>query len=483
MKATQLKSGKWIATTLAAALLLGAVPAVVATPAAYASSKSDDDEVIVPFAYRISSDLSKIVWYASVFMDKEFGDVQDALQGGSTLGSIANGIKDDDYRGREELREDLEGLYRASVKAALANKEITAEEAAKYEGKIKDRVAQALDTAGYKEAGVDTDIPLKDRFSLELNQIVKYAAIYLEMDYADVISDLKSGLSLSDLSHRELENSSELHQGLKNMYETSVNSALEAGRITKEEADGFKADIAKRLSDALSKPGYVDAAVDTSIPLEQRYQAGLSDIVKMTAIYLDLEEYELKDELNASQSINQVADRQDEDDDIENRYELFDAMKNYYNYRVDTAVAAGQLTSEEAADIRSTNEKQLSDALNQPGYEDKAVLENPSMKLEERFSLSLDDIVLNASIYMDMELQDLIDDLKSGDSLLAVADRERDDDFEGRSELIERLEFLYQSRIDRAVENRQITSAEAAELSKGLRARIMDKVGQTNAAL
>ncbi|MGF7030754.1 CRISPR/Cas system-associated endoribonuclease Cas2 [Paenibacillus mucilaginosus] len=479
------KNGKWIAATLAAALLWGGLPAVHNSPVAYASSESDDeDEVKVPFVYRLNSDLSKIVWYASAFMDKEFGDVRDALMNGNTLGGIANGMRDDDYRGREELREDLERLFNGSVNAALANKEITSEDAAKYRTEIQERISKAIDTMGYKDTlTVNTEIPLKDRFSLDLGNIVKYAAIYLEMDYADVLRELENGRTLSDLSRTELESSGELYQGLKNMYTTNVTDAVYAGKITQEEADGLNSEAAKRLADALSKAGYKDSAVDTSIPVEQRYQADLTDIVRVAAIYLDLEEYELNDLLKAGQSINQVADYQNNEDAVEDRYELYNAMKAYYGNRVDTAVGAGQLTAEEAAEIRSANEKTLSDALNQAGYEDKAVLENPSLKLEERFNLNLDDIVLNASIYIDIELQDLLDALAQGDSLLTVADRERNDDFAGRSELVERLEYLYQSRIDRAVYAHQITKDEAAELSKELRSKIMEKVSGTNAAL
>ena len=142
---------------------------------------------------------------------------------------------------------------------------------------------------------------------------------------------------------------SELNQALKQALKNRVDSAVDAGRLTKEQGDALK----ERIDSSEVPLGGFPS------PHHELGHIGPFGSLETAASYLGLTETELQSRLENGRTLAEVAKAEGKSVDG-----LVNALLNDAEKKLDAAVAAGKLTEKQANTIREDWKERITDLVN-----------------------------------------------------------------------------------------------------------------------
>jgi hypothetical protein len=141
-----------------------------------------------------------------------------------------------------ELSDALEDAYKARVDAAVAAGELTQEEG----DALKERIDSGeLPLLGFHRGGPHGHHgPLHGNFDA--------AAAYLGLTEAELREQLEDGQTLAEIAEAEGKSVDGLEQALIDAAGEDIAAAVEAGRLTQEQADEILAELPERIDDVVN---------------------------------------------------------------------------------------------------------------------------------------------------------------------------------------------------------------------------------------
>jgi hypothetical protein len=119
----------------------------------------------------------------------------------------------------------------------------------------RDKVAETLDSAMPNGRGHGPGHPGRGLGHLGKHLALDVAASTLGMTEAELLTELREGRSLADVAEEKGVSLETLKSELQKAAEERLAQAVEDGRLTQEEADEKKAELAERIADAVEREG------------------------------------------------------------------------------------------------------------------------------------------------------------------------------------------------------------------------------------
>ncbi|NHN29671.1 hypothetical protein [Paenibacillus agricola] len=288
----------WMAAILSMALLFNGAAAL--TPTTFAD---DEDlpiftKVKAPFdGQRFMTDwLGRIIIHTAAIADKDYIDIQDALQAGQTL-TQASGLNGAFLDGQ------LQGILAADLNLYLQNYTATPEYLANLKADLNNAIQKAISTPGYITPGTKGQFNYKALIDFHINQLKINAAYLSEEDYIDINDRLLQGSTLAQAASL---NENELLEALLRPILQEIDIAVKQGQLASIDGSKFKDQARVTIFSAISTPGSFDITkAVTKTFLQTRLNSILTDAYLVTNNE-DLEFMDMKSSYKNGASLTQI---------------------------------------------------------------------------------------------------------------------------------------------------------------------------------
>ncbi|OXM86491.1 hypothetical protein [Paenibacillus rigui] len=162
------------------------------------------------------------------------------------------------------------------------------------------------DTTVIAPAPADTSIPLNKRFHLDWSQVEGNASNILGMDWIDLNDALTSGKSIAEVAASKGVSGEGLVSQLVQLEASQVNEALQANKITQDEADRLNKQITDKITKIVNKEGYQYKAKEAgqhNKSLQLTFKPKAAELAEL----LKLDKEQVKQQLAEGKSVADIA--------------------------------------------------------------------------------------------------------------------------------------------------------------------------------
>lgn len=285
-------------------------------------------------------------------------------------------------------------------------------------------------TAGSPAAAADKVNPLDARIRTIVGDTA-YVSWKSEGEIRSALADGKTLLEAAGLS------SDDLTGRLARLVFGDIDSVLESGSLTAEEAEVLKRDAAAKLENAVSVPGYrqKDAEYFKNLVADT--------VLNSTAILSDKDQSDLQDSLMGGSSLAEASGLGVDS--------LAAMLIDSYNRSIDDAVARLELASDEVETVKKETADWVKEVLRTKGYVPASRTGADAM-----IRSHLQAVTLHTAELMDADLGDVTAALDGGRSLAEISGF-------GAGGLLTKLAGLAGSDLDAAAAAGRLTAEQAAE--------------------
>ncbi|MEW9699382.1 hypothetical protein [Paenibacillus sp. SI8] len=393
-------------STLATVLLLSGAAASAGKASAAEASASKATLQAGSFASQlIQYRLSNLAQDAAFVSGKETSDIQSALANGNNLIQATNLTSKDILNGLTPII--YEDLYQAQSFGLITTDEFKA-----AEDEAAGQLSQVIDTNGYQATSKNSTAALAHIVINRLNNVIVDTASYGKKDTKDVLDDLHYGKSLvasaGSLDPGELQSKmlNALRQELQ--FQVTMNLASQA------DVNTYYALAADKLTNILNTPGYQPVVKKaTPADLDKLVSSRISHIINDTAFYAHKDLRDVLDDLHQGKTLIASAASLDPG-------ELSTKLLNSIKQELQFEVTLNRVTQADADKSYAAATAKISDIISTPGYQSEEDKPAPA-DLENLINSRIDRIISDSAFYADKDLQDVLDDLYQGKSLVASA--------------------------------------------------------------
>lgn len=285
----------------------------------------------------INERLDGIVRLSAIYADEDYSDVADALAAGSSL-QAATGVAAD------ELVAQLQAGIDHAFDAAWTSGALTTAKAEEWKTEAQKQLTAAVTTNGYG-AGAEADqLIVKESLRSIVSQTASYAGLSLD----ELRSQLDSGLTLASAADLT---ASELASALESSVEAYINQAVTNSWLKSEAAASTKEKAYTELLAAVDKAGYA-GEVDADSYLQERADRVVYDAAAVTGTPAA----QILEGLAQGRSLADAAKT--------DSATLYKGLVKLVNKDVNTFIASGSISSQDADTLKTFYAVKLLEALN-----------------------------------------------------------------------------------------------------------------------
>ncbi|WP_438446033.1 hypothetical protein [Gorillibacterium sp. sgz5001074] len=195
----------------------------------------------------VQDKLDSILFDTAILADVETGSIKDALLGGSTLAD-ASGL------GASQLLSDLTAAVKSDLQTAYSRKEITEEAMNQALAAASKQLQEMITRPGLLKEGEGSGYETLLRNSLK-DVIANTASFTDDKTQYDVRMELVNGASLADAAGLTVQ---DLADRLTAIAAQEADKAVSNLKLTVQEADKAKQELARQFADIAGAKGYVN---------------------------------------------------------------------------------------------------------------------------------------------------------------------------------------------------------------------------------
>ena len=310
--------------------------------------------------------------------------------------------------------------------------------------------------------------------------IISQVADILDVEEDTIFDELNDGQTLVEIAADYDITEEDLLSKLEGLQIESIEAAVDAGTITEKQADTLKDNLADSLEKIIERAsdqqqmttgnqnaqgGMNGSSIqqqNNQQPIEeggQQFAGG--NVISQVADILGIEEQDVLDGLKDGQTLAEIAVANDVTE-----AELLSELEELQIASIDAAVDEGTLTEDEAETLKEDLADNLGTIIENTSNQQSQANQQPIAAGGQQFAGG--NVISQVADILGIEEQDILDDLKDGQTLaeIAVANDVTE------AELLSELEELQIASIDELVDDGTITEDQAETLKEDLADRL-----------
>ncbi|KLU63726.1 hypothetical protein DEAC_c43610 [Desulfosporosinus acididurans] len=203
----------------------------------------------------------------------------------------------------------------------------------------------------------------KSGFAGSMNSVMSVVAQDLNISTQTLQSDLSSGKSINDIATAQSFDTSKLASDVEAALTANINQAVQAGKMTQDQATKMESNLAQRVQTMLSKTHQAKQAGQTGHTrgnMRASFAGSMNSVMSVVTQDLNISTQTLQSDLSSEKSINDIATAQSFDTS-----KLASDVEAALTANINQAVQAGKMTQDQATKMESNLAQRVQTMLSQ----------------------------------------------------------------------------------------------------------------------